>query len=109
MSQPLAMAEGTTYSSLRILFPPRPRPEEQSSRLAQIWALVEVVELTCRVRLGSGWRGEGWSKRRGVRSNEAKGSGKTTMLIAGPVVAVGVLVSYRRVDIKFSDKGCEAR
>ena len=34
MSQPLASASATRYSSLRVLFPPNAMPELQSSRLA---------------------------------------------------------------------------
>ena len=37
-------------------------------------------------------------KRRGVRSNEAKGSGKTTMLIVRQFVVVTVLIGYNEIE-----------
>ena len=40
---PWASASGTRYSSLRVLLPPKARPELQSSRLAQIRRAAEMV------------------------------------------------------------------
>ena len=42
VSQPCASASATRYSSLRVLLPPKARPEFTSSRFAQIAAPAEV-------------------------------------------------------------------
>ena len=54
VSAPVAMASGTRYSSLRVLLPPKARPELQSSRFAQM-----VAPPRCAVRRSSWWTGLG--------------------------------------------------
>ena len=54
VSAPRASASGTRYSSLRVLLPPKARPELTSSRFAQIFAPPR-----CSVSRSSGWIGLG--------------------------------------------------
>src|SRR5689334_8602999 len=54
VSQPVASASATRYSSLRVLFPPYARPLLQSSRLAH-----RRAPPRCLVSRSSGWIGDG--------------------------------------------------
>src|SRR6478672_10411638 len=65
VSQPRASASATRYSSLRVLLPPKARPELQSSRLAQIAAPPRWC-----VSLSSRWMGDG-PKVSGYRSKSS--------------------------------------
>ena len=66
MSQPWARASAARYSSLRVLLPPKARPELTSSRLAQISTLAAEVlaqpiePLQGRRAEGEGDAGEGF-------------------------------------------------
>src|SRR6266508_3519578 len=65
VSHPCASASATTYSSLRVLLPPKARPEFMSSRFAQTAAPPRCLESR-----SSRWTGEG-PKVSGYRANDS--------------------------------------
>src|SRR5271156_869882 len=71
VSHPCASASAASYSSLRILLPPKARPEAISSRLAQTSTSISAE------RRGKGWIGDGQkpSWRRGNLCSRLRGTG----------------------------------
>ena len=78
VSQPLASASATRYSSLRVLFPPNAMPELQSSRLAH-----SCAPPSCRLSRSSRCTGDGPNSN-GSRANDSIVIGVLLFLVALP-------------------------
>src|SRR5829696_2496807 len=81
VSQPLASASATRYSSFRVLFPPKAIPELQSSRLAQICAPPK-----CRVSRSRRCTGDG--------PNSSRCRAKDSIDISDLLFLVGALLEH---------------